>query len=108
MEVEANETRRKGIERRTHMQQYTVQQERQTCVLPDNMQHFKQEISALRSLAEVAGVTDHLLAELDVFKHDVEHIDSSAWEQKEVRLMNRNELVRLSLSVLRAYGSRSG
>jgi hypothetical protein len=90
------------------MQQYRVHQEQQTCVLQDDMQHFIQEISALRSLAEVVGVASSLLEELDVFKHEVEHLDSSAWEQKEVRLLYRNELVRLSLSVLRAYGSRSG
>ncbi len=90
------------------MQQYTVPQEQQTCVLQDDMQHFIQEISALRSLAEVAGVAGPLLAELDVFKHEVEHIDARAWEQKEVRLLNRNELVHLSLEVLRAFGSHSG
>ena len=67
-----------------------------------------QEISALRSLAEVAGVAATLLEELDVFKHEVEHLDSRAWERKEVRLLQRNELVRLSLGVLRAYRSRSG
>ena len=87
------------------MQQYRVQQELQTCVLQDDRQHFIEEISTLRSLAGVAG---SLLAELDVFKHQVEHLDSSAWERKEVRVLNRNELVRLSLAVLRAYRSRSG
>lgn len=89
------------------MQQYTVQQEQQTCVLQNDMHHLIEEISGLRSLAEVAGVASPLLAELDVFKHEVEHLDSSAWEQKEVRVPKRNELVRLSLAVLRAYRTRS-
>ncbi len=75
MEVEGNETRRRGIERRTRMLQHTVQQERQTCVLLENMQHFIQEISTLRSLTEVAGVAGSLLAELDAFKHEVEYIE---------------------------------
>ena len=79
------------------MQHYRVQQEQQTCVLQEDRQHFLQEISTLRSLAE----------ELDVFKHEVEHLDASVWERKEVRVLNRDELVRLSLSVLRAFGSRS-
>jgi hypothetical protein len=70
------------------------------------MQQFIEEISALRTLAEVAGVAGHLLEELDIFKHEVEHLDSSAWERKEVRNLNHNELVRLSLAVLRAFGSR--
>ena len=87
------------------MQHYRVQQEQQTCVIQDDRQHFIEEISTLRSLAGVVGL---LLAELDVFKHQVEHLDSSAWERKEVRVLNRNELVRLSLAVLRAYRSRSG
>ncbi len=89
------------------MQHYMVHQEEQTCVLQDDIQHFIQEISALRSLAEVAGITGHLLEKLEVFKHDVEHLDSRAWERKEVRNLKRNELVRLSLAVLRAYGSWS-
>ena len=79
------------------MQHYRVQQEQQTCVLQEDRQHFLQEISTLRSLAE----------ELDVFKHEVEHLDASVWERKEVRVLNRDKLVRLSLSVLRAFGSRS-
>jgi hypothetical protein len=90
------------------MHKYGVQQKQQSCVLHDDRQHFIEEISAMRSLAEVAGVAGHLIEELEVFKHEVEHLDSSAWERKEVRLLNRNELVRLSLAVLRAYGSRSG
>ncbi len=90
------------------MQRYKIQQEQQILVLQDDRQHFLQEISALRSLAEVAGVAGPLIEELEVFKHEVEHLDSSAWERKEVRLLNRDELVRLSLAVLRAYGSRSG
>ena len=89
------------------MQQYTVQQELQTSVLHEDRQQFIEEISTLRSLAEVAGVAGHLLAELDVFKHEVEHLDSSVWERKEVRVLNRDELLHLSLSVLRAFGSRS-
>jgi hypothetical protein len=88
------------------MQHDMVQQEEQTCVLQEDMQQFIEEISALRTLAEVAGVAGHLLEELDIFKHEVEHLDSSAWERKEVRNLNRNELVRLSLAVLRAFGSR--
>ena len=89
------------------MQHYMIQQEQQTCVLQEDIQQFIAEISALRSLAAVAGVAAPLLAELEVFKHEVEHLDSSAWEQQEVRVLNRNELVRLSLAVLRAFGSRS-
>jgi len=90
------------------MHQYRVQQAQQTCVLQDDRQHFLQEICALRSLAEVAGVAGPLLEELEVFKHEIEHLDACAWERKEVRLLKRNELVHLSLAVLRAYGSRSG
>jgi hypothetical protein len=89
------------------MQHYMVQQEQQTFVLQEDMQQFIEEISTLRSLAEVAGVTGPLLEELDIFKREVEHLDSSAWERKGVRNLNRNELVRLSLAVLRAYRSRS-
>lgn len=88
------------------MQHSMIQQEQQTCVLQDRQQ-FIAEISALGSLAEEAGVTGSLLAELDGFKHEVEHLDSSAWERKEVRFLSRNELVRLSLAMLRAFGSRS-
>ena len=89
------------------MQHYGVQQEQQTCVLQEDVQHFIQEISTLRSLAEEAGIEGHLLEELDIFKYEVEHLDSSIWERKEVRNLNRDGLVRLSLSVLRAFGSRS-
>ncbi len=89
------------------MQQYTVQQEQQTSILHENKQQFIEEISTLRSLAAVAGVAANLLAELDVFKHEVEHLDASAWERKEVKLLKRNELVRLSLAVLRAFNLRS-
>jgi hypothetical protein len=89
------------------MQHYGVQQEQQSCVLQEDMHQFIQEISTLRSLAEDAGIECLLLEELDVFKHEVEHLDSSVWERKEVRVLNRDELVRLSLSVLRAFGSRS-
>ncbi len=90
------------------MQQYRVHQEQQICVVLDDRQDFIQEICALRSLADVVGVASSLIEELDVFKHEVEHLDVRAWELKEVRLLKRNELVRLSLSVLRACGSRSG
>ncbi len=89
------------------MQHDTIQQVEQTCVLQENVQQFIEEISALRSLAEDAGVTGQLLEELDVFKHDVEHLEASAWERKVVRTLSRNELSRLSLAVLRAYGSQS-
>lgn len=89
------------------MQHYMVHQEDQTCVLQEDMQQFKEEISALRSLAEEAGVTDHVLEELDVFKHEIDNLDARAWERKEVRFLNRDELVHLSLAVLRACGSRS-
>lgn len=74
----------------------------------DDKQQFIEEISTLRSLAKVAGVAANRLEELEVFKHEVEHLDSSAWEQKEVRVLKRNELVRLSLAMLRAFDSRSG
>ncbi len=89
------------------MQHYMIHQEEQTCVLHEDMQQFIEEISVLWSLADVTGVSGHLLEELDGFKHEVEHLDSSAWERKEVRNLNLNELVRLSLAVLRAFGSRS-
>ncbi len=89
------------------MQHYSVQQEQRTCVLQEDVQQFIKEISTLLSLAEEAGIEGHLLEELDIFKQEVEHLDSSVWERKEVRVLNRNELVRLSLSVLRAFGSRS-
>ena len=89
------------------MQQDMIQQEEQTCILHEDRQPFIEEILALRSLAGEAGVTGHLLAELDDFKHQVERLDASAWERKEVRNLSRNELVHLSLTVLRAYRSRS-
>ena len=89
------------------MQQDMVQQEEQTCSLHEDRQPFIEEILALRSLAGEAGVTGHLLAELDDFKHQVERLDASAWERKEVRNLSRNELVHLALDVLRAYRSRS-
>jgi hypothetical protein len=87
------------------MQQYLLRQEQQTCLFHDDKQQFIEEISALRSLAAEAGVEAKLLEELEVFKHEVEHLDSSGWEQNEVRVLKRNELVRLSLAVLRAFGS---
>ena len=87
------------------MQQDTVQQ---TSALQEDRHHFIEEISALRSLAEVAGVAANLLEELEVFKHQVEDLDARAWERKEVRGLKRNELVRLSLAVLRACNARSG
>ena len=89
------------------MQHYMVEQEEQTYVLQENMQPFIEEISALRSLAAMVGVTGQLLEELDAFKHEVELLDSSSWERKEVRNLSRNELVRLSLAVLCAYRSQS-
>ena len=89
------------------MQHYNVLQEQRICVLQEDVQQFLNEISTLRSLAEEAGIVGDLLEKLDVFKHEVEHLDSSTWEQKEVRNLNRNELVRLSLAVLRAFGSGS-
>ncbi len=90
------------------MQHSIVQQEQQTCVLQEDIQQFVEEISALRSLAAEAGVAGFLLEELEVFKHEVEHLDARAWERKEVRGLKRNELLRLSVAVLRAYRSRSG
>ncbi len=89
------------------MQHDMIQQEEQTCVLQEDKQPFIEEISALRSLAEQASVTGNHLEELDVFKHDVEHLDASEWRRKEVRVLKRNELVRLSLAVLRAYRTQS-
>jgi hypothetical protein len=89
------------------MQHYMVEQEEQTCVLQEDLQPFIEEISALRSLAAMVGVTGQLLEELDAFKHEVELLDSSSWERKEVRNLSRNELVRLSLAVLCAYRSQS-
>jgi hypothetical protein len=90
------------------MQQYTIPQEQQTCILQEDLQQFIEEISALRSLAAEAGVAANLLAKLEVFKHEVEHLDASAWEQNEVRVLKRHELVHLSLAVLRAFNSQSG
>jgi hypothetical protein len=84
-----------------------VKQEQQTFGLQEDQQPFIEEISALRSLAEAAGVAGPLLAELEVFQHEVEHLDVGAWERKEVRALKRDELVGLSLAVLRAYSSRS-
>ncbi len=89
------------------MQQYTVQQEQQTSILHNDLQQFIEEISTLRSLAAVAGVAGHLLAELEGFKHEVEHLEAIAWARKEVRVLKRNELVRLSLAVLRAFNLQS-
>ncbi len=78
------------------MQHDTIQQEEKNCVLREDRQPFIEEIAALRSLAEEAGVTGHLLEEIDDFKHDVEHLDSCVWRRKEVRVLKRNELVDLS------------
>ena len=89
------------------MQHYNVLQEQRICVLHEDVQQFIKEISTLRSLAEEAGIAGHLLEKLDGFKYKVEHLDSSVWERKELRVQNRDELVRLSLSVLRAFGSQS-
>ena len=84
-----------------------LQQGQQICGLQEDKQPFIEEISTLRSLAEEAGVAGSLLAELEVFQHEVEHLDARAWERKEVRSLKRNELAGLSLAVLRAYRSRS-
>ena len=89
------------------MQHNMRQQEEQNCVLQEDIQPFIEEISALCSLAGVVGVADQILAELDEFKLRIEHLDASTWERQEVRTLSRNELVRLSLAVLPAYGSRS-
>ncbi len=89
------------------MQHAMVQQEQQAFVLEEDMQHFIEEISTLRSLAEEAGIAGLPLEELEVFQHEVEHLDAGAWERKETRDLKHNELVRLSLAVLRAFGSRS-
>jgi len=89
------------------MQQYRIQQEQQTCFLHDDKQQFIKEISALRSLAAEAGVAANLLEKLELFKHEVEHLDVSVWEQNEVRVLKRHELVSLSLAVLRAFNSGS-
>ena len=85
------------------MQQDTVQQ---ILALREDKQQFIEEISALRSLASEAGVAANLIAELEVFQREVEKLDSCAWERKEIRGLKRNELVRLSLEVLRAFNSR--
>jgi hypothetical protein len=69
------------------MQQYRIQQAQQTSVLHDDKQQF--------------------IEELEVFKHEVEQVDSSAWGRKEVRVCKRDDLVCLSLAVLRAFNSRS-
>jgi hypothetical protein len=103
----SDKTMTTSLERRLHMQHDSMQQEQQNNILHEDRQPFIEEIAALRSLAGVAGVTDHLLAELDDFQLQVEHLDASAWELKEVRNLSRNELVQLSLAVLRAYNSQS-
>ena len=90
------------------MQHTMVQQEQQTCCLQEDKQPFIEEISTLRSLAEAAGVAEPLLEELEIFQHEVEYLDTRVWERKEVRSLKRNELVGLSLAVLRAYRSQSG
>ena len=87
------------------MQHSMVQQEQQTCVIQEDMEHFIAEISTLRSLAKEAGVSGPILEELEIFQHEVEHLDASAWERKEVRCLKRNELVRLCIMALRAYRS---
>jgi hypothetical protein len=89
------------------MQHDSVQHEQQTCILQENIHPFSEEISALRSLAAEAGVTAKLLAELEVFEQQVEHLDACAWEQRELRVQKRNELVHLSGAVLRAFNARS-
>ena len=89
------------------MQQYEVQQEQQSFVLQDDLQRLRQEIFALRALASAVGVAAHLREELAVFAHEVEQLESRAWKRKEVRVLKRNELVRLSLAVLRGYRSPS-
>jgi hypothetical protein len=94
-------------ERRKHMQHETIQQEEQASVLQEDKQQFIEEIAALRFLAEEAGVTGHLIEDLDVFQHDVEHLDESVWRRNEVRVLKRNELVHLTLAVLRAYRTQS-
>jgi hypothetical protein len=90
------------------MQHTIVQQEQQIFGLQEDKQPFIEEISTLRSLAEEAGVKGPLLEELEIFQHEVEYLDTRVWERKEVRSLKRNELVGLSLAVLRAYRSQSG
>jgi hypothetical protein len=89
------------------MQYAMVQQEQQAFVLQEDRQQFIEEISTLRFLAEEAGIAGPPLQELEAFEHEVEHLDAYAWERKEARDLNRDELVRLTLAVLRAFGSRS-
>jgi hypothetical protein len=89
------------------MQHTMVQQEQQAFVLQEDIQQFIEEISTLRFLAEEAGVAGPLLQELEAFKHEIERLDAHTWERKEVSGLKRNELTRLSLAVLRAFGSRS-
>jgi hypothetical protein len=89
------------------MQHTMVQQELQAFVLQEDRQQFIEEISTLRFVAEESGVAGPPLEELEAFEHEIEHLDASAWERKETRDLKRNELVRLSLAVLRAFGSRS-
>lgn len=89
------------------MQHNTKQQEQQTCILREDRLPLIDEITALRSLAEVVGVAGHLLTEIDDFKLWVERLDVSAWERKEVKNFSCNELAHLSLAVLRAYNAQS-
>jgi hypothetical protein len=49
------------------MQNSRVQQEQQIFGLQEDRQHFIEEISTLRPLAEEAGVASPLLEELEIF-----------------------------------------
>jgi hypothetical protein len=94
-------------ERKIRMQHDLIQQKEQRCALQEDKQQFIEEIAALRSLAELAGITGHLLEDLDDFKHDIEYLDASSWERKQVQVLNRNTLERFSVAVLRAYRIQS-
>jgi hypothetical protein len=89
------------------MQHDFIQQKEQRCALQEDKQQFIEEIAALRSLAELAEITGHLLEDLDDFKHDIERLDASSWKRKQVQVLNRNTLERFSLAVLRAYRMQS-
>ena len=54
------------------MQHDYIQQKEQRCALQEDKQQFIEEIAALRSLAKLAGLTGHLLEDLDDFKHDMQ------------------------------------
>ncbi len=56
--------------------QHIMVQQKQTCGLQEDKQSFIEEVITLRSLAAETGVAGPLLAELEMFQHEVEHLDA--------------------------------